>query len=328
VGYPRAEHPKLAHLPDVEREALAASGAATNSLMYTESQLLQVRIDSEGKATVYSPEVPVEARRTSDDIARTIAGVPSTTKVQPSTRLRLVNIAAACGTTPVGQLMRAVVHVETASHALVWAREYTISAGAAASGGRCTALVLESVHLPRLRLRFNVAMVKGAIALASVDHAGMLLPTTPVPEVVARSWRQLPFALPLCSADKSSWAFLVPSFISLRPSIATQPFSTFVVPRREQGWASWKERCTLVPLHASGLFANVPSPKTALQLFAQYMERRNYVAAANMLHQCKGINFEDNAVRSWCLALAHSTGEDNKGLQCARTRFACHTPGG
>lgn len=318
VGYPRHESPKLAHLSEAERESTVASGVAFNSLAYAEGQLLQVHTAPDGTLRVLSPESPLESRKQAEDAARLAAGLPASAKLQPAVRLRLVNVTAAPCSTAAGQVMKVFSHVETASHMLVWAREFTVLAGAAqqrgaaASGATGTppasVLLLDSVLLPRLQLRFNTTIVNGQLAIASVDHAGMMLPPGTIPEFAFQAWSTFPHALPLCTLDKWQWAFVAPTFTVRRPSVSSQPFSTFLIPMRDDTWGARGGRTVCYPLHASRTYMTPPSPVAALQLFACSLMRRQYDVAASLLHLIRGIELHAAMLAAWCRALISSVG--------------------
>ena len=314
VGRPVAGNAaELVGYPRVAAEAAVAvdapRGGQANSEGARESDLLRVKIDAAGNATISR-----DAERTVDSEDFDAAARSLGARAVDSTQRVLLAACNEPANSALDRLHAALTRVEAASHILVWGR-------------RCDPdgkLIVCSVELPRLGLSFVVkfgqwhnsegSRAPGNVSLSSIEYSGYRLLNSRSTSRLDRLAMGIPFALLLESeVDPGRLLFLVPTYPVRRPAIGRTPFSHALRPIRRAGWLQEMSatRVYALPVHPSleALVYN-GAREPALLHVSLLLWLRQPQQAAMLLHAAT-LDCEPTPEQTWLLHNAFCSGDDH-----------------
>ena len=208
---------------------------------------------------------------------------PATLK---TTARRLVNLKEASQGSLRFEIVRLLTQVESLSHVLAWTK--SVDDVSAAHSMDDTDLVPDLIELPRLRLRFRVALDASTneMQLFVVDRGGTYV-LNDRSHVNPSLTKGLPRCL-LLSNQASSLEILVPNYPLLRPQVSTCPFSESCIANAgDIRWISACDaRCFSFPVHPSNAFVTFKSVgATIYWAFCKFMHRQ-YADAFSAINSC------------------------------------------
>eukprot|EP00756_Hemistasia_phaeocysticola_P020667 Hpha_TRINITY_DN15730_c3_g3::TRINITY_DN15730_c3_g3_i3::g.38070::m.38070 len=208
--------------------------------------------------------------------------------------LVLLDLLHAPNESPLHRLAKMLMRIENLSHVLAWTDRIP--------GKGQRSLRFLYVQLPRLGLELvGKTVIGGALHLHLIDFPDLYVADDPVPEVVMNHLSGIPHGL-IFQDKNHQYHILVPFVTCYRPSYADMPFSTDIIPERQNLWGSSPWRYFLYEVHTSLSFLKTPGTAATLYLMLLRALSRKY---AELFSLCGTLNITEQLSETEARVLAN-----------------------
>lgn len=195
------------------------------------------------------------------------------TEPEDAQDLLLLNLLYAPRRSRLHSIMKVLTRIENVGHVLAWTKASAVEKKRPFEGLPYGCPDIELIELPRLKLSFNARKDhEGILRLYSVDHVDLFI-SNESSAMTAKMLAGIPHSL-ILSNVRGETQVLVPVIPPVRPKIAAEPFSTFIILNRAK--IPLAERFFLYPVHISFSFLSTKGLNSALYLMLLRFLHRDY----------------------------------------------------